>query len=263
MNHFKTDPATGLPNLDTYNLSDVKSDQGILSSDPFVPDTITLDPRLDWTVGRRGIPYLDWGIHPGHDWIREQSSGGPYSPIKNSFYKSQQGSLTDVSSWAVGSTANNINLIRYADVILWAAEVEIEVGTLQKATDYVNMIRKRMEDPAGWVRTYIDPANPQLGFTNIPAANYKIGEYPLFASKDFARKAVRYERMLELAMEGHRFFDLVRWGIAAQEINPYLISEKKISGYLDGAVFTPGKNEYFPIPQAEIDKSGHLMVQNP
>src|SRR4029079_1611963 len=102
VNHFKTDPVTGLPDLDHYNDVDVKNDEGIESSEPFTPYAGTLDPRLDWTVGRRGIPYLDWGNHPGKDWIRggNQALDGPYSPKKNVYYKSQQGQLTDVSFWS-------------------------------------------------------------------------------------------------------------------------------------------------------------------
>jgi hypothetical protein len=270
VNHFKTDLSTGLPDLDNFNANDVKTDTGYASNDSsFIPYDGTLDPRLDWTVGRRGIPYLDWGIHPGSnsDWIRDQQNGGPYSPIKNVYYKRDQGRLSDASFWAT-STSTNINLIRFADIILWAAETEIEVGSLQKATDYVNQVRRRMEDPSGWVHTYIDPSNPQAGFTLIPAANYKIGEYPTFTTKEYARKAVRYERMLELGMEGHRFFDLVRWGIADTEINAYILKEKNSRTYLNNARFQKGKNECFPIPQTQIDLSAgpdgkQLLIQNP
>lgn len=59
---------------------------------------------------------------------------------------------------------------------------------------------------------------------------------------------------LELAMEEHRFFDLVRWGIADTEINAYLQKEQRLRSYLKGASFKKNKNEYFPIPQSEIDK---------
>lgn len=258
VNHFKTDAFTGLPDFDHFNDigADITNDDGLSSSDPFTPYSRTLDPRLDWTVGRRGIPYLDWGLHPGADWIRYAPLDGPYSPKKNVYYKSQQNRLTDVAFWSSAATFNNINLIRYADVLLWAAEMEAEIGDLNKARDYVNQIRRRAADPAGWVHTYINDADPSLGFTNTPAANYKIGEYTTaWTDKNFALKAIRYERLLEFGMEGHRFFDLVRWGIADIEINTYLQKEKIKRTYLNSAVFTKNKNEYFPIPQIQIDLS--------
>ncbi len=266
VNHFKTDSITGLPDLDNFNQVNVKNDWGLSSTDPFVPYDGTLDPRLDWTVGRRGIPYRDWGNHPGSDWIREQASGGPYSPIKTAYNRSEHGNLTDVSFWSPGATANNINLIRYADVLLWAAEVEVQStnGDLEKARDYVNQVRMRAADPSGWVYKYKDPQDPSKGYSDTPAAKYYIKPYPgIWTDKDFALKAIRYERMLELGMEGHRFFDLVRWGIAETSINPYLEKEKNMNGYLAGAVFVPNKNEYFPIPQSEIDKTDHHLEQNP
>src|SRR4029079_8926352 len=54
VNHFKTDAATGLPDPDHFNESVVKNDEGYASDSIFTPYTGTLDPRLDWTVGRRG-----------------------------------------------------------------------------------------------------------------------------------------------------------------------------------------------------------------
>jgi starch-binding outer membrane protein, SusD/RagB family len=265
VNHFKTDPITGLPNLDEDNLTNIKSDNGLSSEDPFSPDTASVDPRLDWTVGRRGIPYLDWGLHPGSFWIIDQSSGGPYSPIKNMYLKSQVGTLSDVSGWDAASNANNINLIRYADVLLWAAEAEVlsKNGSLAKAQQYVNEIRMRAADPTGWVYKYKNDQDPSQGYSDTPAAHYFIKPYPgVWTDPVFAMNAIRYERMLELGMEGHRFFDLVRWGIAAKVINAYLVKEKNICGYLAGSVFVAGKNEYYPIPQSEIDKSKNQLKQN-
>ncbi|MCW3116079.1 MAG: RagB/SusD protein, partial [Chitinophagaceae bacterium] len=259
-NSFKVD-AAGLPFLDgSFSNTDLKSDQGASSNDPYTPDNTTaVDPRLDWTVGRRGIPFLDFGPMPGSDWIRNQASAGPYVAMKNLYYKSQAGVLTDNSSWTPGYTANNVNLIRFADVILWAAEVEIEAGSLDQAQTYVNMIRARAADPTGFVQ-----ASPAV---------YKIGLYPAGAfvagGQDFARRALYFERRLELALEGHRFFDLARWGTAAAELNAYAQHEANVSGYLliKGATFTAGKNEVLPIPQAEIDKSvtagASVLTQNP
>lgn len=272
VNHFKTDPVTGLPDLDYYNKIDVTSDEGYESTNPFTPHTGTLDPRLDWTVGRRGIPYLDWGNHPGKNYIRDQVNEGPYSPKKNVYYKSQETHLTDANFWGNVTTANNVNLVRFADILLWAAEVETEIGSLDKAEEYVNMIRNRAADTSGWVHKYIDPNDPSKGFTNTAAANYFIKLYPAgyFAAQGqaYARKAVRYERMLEFGMEGHHFFDLVRWGTADNEINAYLQKEKSLRNYLNSAVFTKNKNEYFPIPQTQIDLSAGAdgvkkMIQNP
>ena len=249
VNAYKVDATTGLPLLTTFNDMSVKSDQGLKSTDPFVPETAPLDSRLDWTVGRRGIPYLDWGTHPGQKWVRDQSNGGPYSPIKNVYYKKQEKNLTDASFWTNGVVANNYSMIRYADVLLWAAECEVEVGTLEKARELVNIVRARAANPAGWVQ-----GSP---------ANYKVGLYTSFSSQPIARDAVRFERRLEFAMEGHRFFDLVRWGIAASTLNAYVAKEKTLRSYLQTAVFTTGKNEYFPIPQGEIDQSQSSLKQNP
>ena len=75
VNSFRTD-ANGLPYIDTYNQHAVKSDQGLISDQAFTPDAGPLDPRLDWSVGRRGIPYLDWGVHQGKAWIRDQAEAG-------------------------------------------------------------------------------------------------------------------------------------------------------------------------------------------
>ena len=249
VNAYKVDATTGLPLLTTFNDMSVKSDQGLKSTDPFVPETAPLDARLDWTVGRRGIPYLDWGTHPGQKWVRDQSNGGPYSPIKNVYYKKQEKNLTDASFWTNGVVANNYSMIRYADVLLWAAECEVEVGTLEKARELVNIVRARAANPAGWVQ-----GSP---------ATYKVGLYTSFSSQPIARDAVRFERRLEFAMEGHRFFDLVRWGIAASTLNAYVAKEKTLRSYLQTAVFTTGKNEYFPIPQGEIDQSQSSLKQNP
>jgi hypothetical protein len=255
-NSFRTD-ANGLPLLDgSYNdaAHALKDDYNILSKDPFTPDAGPVDPRLDHSVGRRGIPYLDWQDHPGSDWIRDQSFAGPYSPKKFIYYKTQEGALTDGSGWTRGYMAINYNIIRFADVLLMAAECEIEAGSLETARTYVNLVRARAANPAGFVSK-----------GGSPAANYVIGLYnTAWTDKTAATTAVRFERKLELGGEGHRFFDLVRWGVADTEINKYLTYEGgRLAVQLGGAHFTAGKFERYPIPQTEIDREGSdVLKQN-
>ena len=255
-NSFRT--KDGLPLLDkSYNSADneVAHDFLIESSDPFTPDAKPLDPRIDHSIGRRSIPYLDWIAHPGKNWIRKQDYAGPYSPKKYIYYKSQEGSLTDASSWTRGYALMNYTIIRFADVLLMAAEAEIEAGSLDKALEYVNQVRARAANSDYWVK------NPD----GSNAANYQIELYGSFASKADATKAVQMERKLELSGEGHRFFDLVRWGIAADELNAYLQYESKyLVTKFGGASFTSGKNDYYPIPQTQIDIQGSdVLSQNP
>ena len=258
VNSFRVD-ANGLPLLDgSYNTgaNQVKTDMGVGSGDAFTPDAGTLDPRLDWSVGRRGIPFLDWQDHPGVAWIRNQPNGGPYSPKKYTYYKSDRGSLQDNTSWTPGYTAQNFTIIRFADVLLMAAECEVEIGSLEKAREYVNMIRTRAANPDSWVKRG-DGSN---------AANYVIGLYnAAWTDKAVARTAVQFERKIELSGEGHRFYDLVRWGIAAPTINAYLTYESKfLAGTLGGSTFSAGKHELLPIPQDQIDIIGaDILKQNP
>lgn len=254
VNAFKTD-ANGLPFLDgSFNDVNLANDEGITSNNPFTPDATTpLDPRLDWAVGRRGVPYWDYGPHPGRSWIRDQPYAGPYSPKKHVNKNSDIGNFTNVNNFR--QTAKNYNIIRFADVLLMAAEAEIEAGTLGKAQEYINLVRARAANPGSMV-------------SGAPA-NYQIKQYTTpFADQETARKAVRFERRLELAMEGHRLFDLVRWGIAAEVLNAYLAKEKTRRSFFAGSVagFTKGKNEYYPIPNRVIEiakKDGNILDQNP
>lgn len=222
--------------------------------------TVPLDPRLDYTVGRRAVPYLDWGNHPGVSWIRDQIYGGPYSPIKNVYYKSQEGTYTTVTGWTKGFNSNNIKLMRYADLLLLAAEAEVELNNLDAARLLVNQVRNRAKT-GSYVKDGV-----------VNAANYVINTYGLsevgyFDTQTNARKAVRFERRVELGMEGHRFFDLVRQGIVAAEKAAYFAKEKTKRSYFANGSFTAGKHEVFPIPQGAINASSiggqPMLKQNP
>jgi hypothetical protein len=269
VNAFKVDD-NGLPLFDTFNDSNFKNDYGIVSSDFFAQDTTTLiDPRLDWTVGRRGVPYLDWDINRGTDWLRDPIPAGPYLAKKGMFYQSERGTLSTTTGWSTGVNANNYRAYRYAHVLLWRAECAVELNDLETARTYVNMIRARAmnEVVMGRCRTFEQPTTA-YGYSvvdyDLPAANYLVEEYPSFPSQEYARNAVHWELRLEFGMEGHRFFDLIRWGEAEQVLNEYIANDKEFRTYYTNAVFNSGKDEYQPIPLNQIDLQGSdILQQNP
>jgi hypothetical protein len=196
---------------------------------------------------------LDWQDHPGQAWIRNQPNGGPYSPKKYVYARSEQGSFQDNSSWTPGYTGINFMIIRFADVLLLAAEAEIEVGSLEKAREYVNRVRTRAINSKLKREDGSDAANYVIGLYNDP-----------WTSADTARLAVRHERLLELGMEGHRFYDLQRWGTAQQELDFYFAYDGvKLSSALGGAKYSD-KYKWVPIPQDQIDLVGaDILTQNP
>ncbi|SHN37550.1 RagB/SusD family nutrient uptake outer membrane protein [Mucilaginibacter sp. OK098] len=271
---FQIDAATGFPTYDDVNL---KNDHGLGSGDAFTPTTEAVDSRLDWTMGRRGIPYLDWGLCAGETWTRGDLV--PYTPKKNSFYNAAKSATTDnFGTWATNQgSANNYNIIRFADVILWRAECEVETNALSAAEADVNWVRGRAADPTGWVHTYVDNSAPSKGFTNTPAANYKVGLYTgqfTANGQAYARAAVMMERQLELGMEGHRFFDLQRQdgvtggpggtGYMAGVMAAYYKADNRIDNpVLKKAKFTAGRDELYPVPLDEIGKEAGKLKQNP
>ena len=224
-----------------------------------------VDPRLDWTVGRDGVPYKDWGAHAS-GWIRAPSYGGPYSPKKN-VHEKASGAESTVGWVPTQLNSVNIHIFRYADLLLLLAEAEVEAGSLENARTIVNEIRNRaavrVQGPGTDRATMAVPIND----SRITWATYRIGPYPSFANQAEARERVRAERRLELAMEGHRFFDLQRWGIALQTLNAYLTVEKTRRLYLTGAEPLTQRHRYFPIPaiQIELSKSNGqaTLTQNP
>jgi starch-binding outer membrane protein, SusD/RagB family len=261
-NSYRTD-AGGLPYVTDYNSYPIANDMGLTSDQPFTPDAGNIDPRLDWTIARRGIPVHDWGLHPGNNWIRDQGSAGPYSNKKNIYWQATAGTYSDQSSWAPGSAINE-NVIRFADVLLMAAECEAQLGDYAQAETYVNFVRARAANPINILYQYKNNSAPLNGFSTTPAAKYVISPYPAgYFTAANALPAVYFERKLELACEGQRFFDLSRWGIAGPTLNAYFAYEGKITGDLSTGNFTVGKNEYYPIPQAQIDLSNGLLKQNP
>ena len=288
-NAFKVDE-NGLPLFDTFNDVDLKNDMGIRSEETFIPADDLLDPRIDWTLSRRGIPFLDWGINRGYDWIRKQQDGGPYLPaMKPFFYKYQRYTLSTTTGWMTGVNANNYRYIRYAHVLLWRAEVAAFEGDLESARSLVNQIRERAgnELVMGKVLIYELPKSVYPwgeGTTDAdyltggsvdwsqPAANYKIGLYSSFVNSDEAMRAVQWEQRLEFATEGRRFFDLRRWdnlpnkidGKSMEQIlNEFAETDLRIRPYyMRNAVFSED-DKYSPVPQTQVDFQKGVIMQRP
>ncbi|MBE8714871.1 RagB/SusD family nutrient uptake outer membrane protein [Sphingobacterium hungaricum] len=247
VNAFKVG-ADGLPFLDgSYKTNPYISDIGA-GANYILDSTLHFDPRLDYTVGRRGVMYLDYGVMPGNDWIRDAAYGGPFVGMKTMIPQGLFGAHAAAGENYL--TGLDVNIIRLADVILMAAECEIELNNLERARTLVNQIRTRASNLA-----------PKLTAYGNPAANYSISNYATFPSQEYARNAVRFERRLELAMEGHRFYDLVRWGIAKTTLEAYSQFEGQYLDSYDDLIFN-SHNEYQPIPQEEIDKSNGFLEQN-
>ena len=253
-NAYQTD-ANGLPLLDTFNQTDIANDYGVNSADPFVPEAGNLDPRIDYTVGRRAVDYNGYGEHIGKDWIRASFAdiSGPYLPKKNVYQSGEDGNV-GTGAWGQQHSGVNYHIMRYSDLLLMRAEIAVEENDLATALSLVNQVRARARD-----MSYLQAIGG-----GGDAATYVIDEYASFADQDEARKAVRFERRLELAMEGHRLFDLRRWGVAASVINTYVTNEARtIDNFGTKAGTYMSNMDLLPIPIVAIDLSGGALTQNP
>lgn len=251
VNAFRTD-AKGLPLLDG-SFNKVNVDAGY---------TGNVDPRLDFTVGRIGMPWRGHTYTAG--WCRAYDTYGEYSNKKA--WPAPEDAL---ATWPWGANSLNFMFIRYADILLLKAEalVELAAGTnaatdegLVEARTLVNQVRQRAADS-------VDPNYQPMDLDPFEA-NYEVGLYPtdwdgnLYWTKDRARDAVRFERRLELALEGNRWFDLVRWGdnYLISTMNTYMQEESKLRNYYNGRSVT-ATEIFLPVPLAEIDNSNGLYKQ--
>ena len=246
---------------DYQSQTPLATDYGINSADAFTPTTELLDPRVDFTVGRRGVDYNGYGEHIGKDWIRATFAdiSGPYLPKKNVYQASEAGVTQSTGGWGEQLSGLNYHIMRLGGIMLIAAEAAAETGNLALATDYVNRIRNRAKNST--------PLQALDG--SGPAANYKVEPYGSnFGSRNDAIAAIRHEKRLETAMEGQRMFDLRRWnkkdpGYAKSTMTSYFNFEasiianfgQKVNAYQD-------KHNVFPIPQQAIDLSGGALSQN-
>jgi hypothetical protein len=254
-NAFQTD-SNGLPILNIEDRDSLAHDNGLESGEKFIPTDHPIDPRVDHTITRRGIPYKDYGlIMTGKDWIREQDNGGPFMT------KKLLGSESEAKDSDGRRNPRNFRFYRYAHVLLWRAEIHVEDGELAKAMQLVNQIRIRAKNDVvmGKCNTYIFDGREIDVDWDEPAANYVIEPYPnsheVFTSQEMAREAVRHELRVEFATEGYRFFNLRRWGIDDEVINNFIQDDLTHRGRIrfQGITYDPDRDDYIPLPQPQLD----------
>ncbi len=246
VNSYKT--RNGLPMFEDYDKTDEYPVNGVASAQKW-------DPRLFHTVGMPSFPYkYESEYMMTKDNSRTPNTYGFYTSLKD--VPQRSGGEVFNGSWQ--AFAMNDYVFRYTDVMLMRAEALIELGRLEEARTIVNDIRQRA---ANSIDKHIAYAR---NFCEISL--YSSND---FNSKEKARIRLQWERRLEMAMESSRYFDLRRWGIASTVLNSYFEKEKnatydgvKYGQYYEDAHYTPGKNEFYPIPYNQLYYVPGLYVQN-
>jgi hypothetical protein len=248
VNAFKVDD-NGFPMFETYdNEHNIHPVNGI-------PVDQKWDPRLFHTVGMPTFPYKYEAEYTlTTDNSRNPANYGFYTSLKEVPQRSKGESYTE-STWQ--GFAMDDYVVRYTEVMLWRAEALIETGNIAEAINIINQIRTRANNS---VAKYIPYAANQVR---------TLGYYQTGVSKEDARKYLRWEKRLEMAMEPERYFDLRRWGLASSTLNAFFASEKEgnydgtaFAGYYSDAFYTAGKNEYWPIPYNQLFYVPGLYTQN-
>lgn len=254
INAYQTD-ANGLPDFNYQSKSDYS--WAVLNNGVYTLQNTTpnVDPRLDFVVGRPTITWKTYPDKPCEGWVRDKETYG-YNCAKRFWVSPESSDM--FNGWPWGASQLNWQIIRYADILLWKAEALIELNEgdgLETARDLINQIRNRARNSA-----YVKDFNDHSKY----AANYLVNPYPADVwNQDYARQALRWETRLEKALEGERFFDLVRWGIVETTMNKYITAESDNRIYYANAHFTGGKDEYYPVPNNQYGFSGGKYVQNP
>lgn len=248
MNHYKT--VNGVPDFENYNT-------GIMMDTKEAWTTTPVDPRLMHTAC---IPGMPWKYRPTYimenSWVRQPEVYG-YSMSQKMIVLPDCDCFKKTNPFM--GAGLNWDVLRLDEVILWRAEALIELNqNLDEARTLINQIRERAATSTG--RLVWEDGTPTGKFDIRP---YEPGVNCPAWTQEYARQALRWERHLEFSTEGKWFFDIVRWGIAAETMNEYFAVEKNRKSYLKDAHFTKNRDEYFPIPQTQIDYVNGLYKQNP
>lgn len=240
VNAFRTNES-GYPLLDTFNDADYDASKDYA------------DPRLFLTIGMPGLPYefnKKYMMDKSSTWSRSNGLYGYYVTLKQNV-DPDGGYLIKGAWW--GSPMNRI-VLRYADVLLMRAEALIQLndGRTAEAISLINQVRTRAKQSTSMISNY------EIEY----GVRFNVEPYSGSYSQLDALKLLKFERRVEMAMESERFFDLVRWGESSDVLNKFFTQEAKNCVIYSNASFTKNKNEYLPIPFAQISASEGKYTQN-
>lgn len=217
--------------LPTLSRSRADGGWGFGTPSSYLEQAMAGDPRLQWTIIKEG-DNVDVD-HPSYDTQLSENESGR---INRKYYIP----LADrPSEWDYIRSPLNHIIMRYADLLLLHAEISYHTSNEGDARDAVNLVRDR------------------------------VGLTPISASGSNLLMAIYRERQLELAMEGHRYYDLKRTGRLTEVIQDFYDYNQNRStdpydaGHNKGALFRPGIHELFPLPASEVLRSEGVLEQNP
>lgn len=238
----------GLPLFSNYNDQEINNKQSYFADNSW-------DPRIGHTVAIPGLPWkYQKDILFDSSGSRDPAIYGYFNSLKENVQAGSEGLVNLFWMW----NSKNVTAIRYDRVLLWKAEILIQLGREKEALPIINEIRQRAANSTDMLKF----ANGQ------PTLNYKISLYKDGVNcnwtPDFAWKALVWEDRLEFAMEGERWYDIVRWGVADSVMNNYFAKEApRGRSWLEKGHFTAGRDEYMPIPQPQMNYSYGVYKQNP
>ncbi|WP_129714121.1 RagB/SusD family nutrient uptake outer membrane protein [Pedobacter sp. SYP-B3415] len=248
VNAFKTDN-TGLPDFVNYNNTEMRGNTYVAYF-----KSHSFDPRLSHTVAIPGYPFkYNNQLLYEEAATRDAAQYGYFKSLKEQV----QPDCNCVFKPFFVYNSMNKKEIRYAEVILWKAEILIQLGREQEALPLINRIRTRAANSTARLKKQDGTL-----WMDYRAETYKPGVNCTW-TKEFALQALIWENRLELANEGRRFFDLMRWGILEPTMNAYFSKEGDRFAWNRQGRFVAGRDEFLPVPQPQMNYSQGSYTQNP
>jgi starch-binding outer membrane protein, SusD/RagB family len=243
LNAFRVDE-NGLPIFDFFN--DEEIDDKYFERNQF-------DPRVGHTIGIPGFPWKYQELPYDSAGTRVPSDYGYLHSLKENVTTDCPG-LHD-AFWMFNSK-NQIE-IRLAEVLLWKAEILIQLDREDEALPIINQLRERAANSVEKLQ------RPDGSYPTDYTIEPYVDGVNITWDKATAWEVLKWEKRLEFAMEGRRFYDLVRWGIAAEVMNEYFEKERNRRYWMNVAFFTKGRDEFLPISQSQMNWSQGVYKQNP